>query len=106
MLNPEICEQLLLEPEPRIKLSALVELRRLIDSQSETTPSLVSCAQSPGGGQDDTQRPEAERRAAAGASLRRRGDLDEAAGGSAGTLPNSLEGTAGKRSEQRRRGVR
>ena len=102
MLSPEICEQLPLEPEPRIKLSALVDLRRLIDSQSQTTPSPTSCGQSARGGQDDAQQPKAEH-PTAGASLRRRGDLDEAAGGGAGTLPDSLEGATGKRSEQRRR---
>ena len=100
MLNRETCERLKQESEPRITVSALVELQRLIRGQPRLTPNIASCAQSPGGGQDAQQREEG--RPAAGASLRRRGDLDETARGSAGTLPNSIQRTTGKHSQGRR----
>jgi hypothetical protein len=104
MLDEEMCERLPQEAKPRIALNALAELRRLINSQSHSRLDVDDCAQSATGGKG-AQRPDSGG-ATAGAALRRRRNLDAAAGASTGTLPNSLEGTTGKRFEKPRREVR
>jgi hypothetical protein len=101
MLNPLSCERLIDEAEPRVAISALVELRQLIDSQPLIpTRDFRSCAQYPTGGQHAQQR-ESERLAAE-TSLRGRGGLGHSSGGGPGTLSKPVHPTTGKRSPQRR----
>jgi hypothetical protein len=98
MLKPEACEELEIEAKPRISMSALLDLCKLIGAQ----PSAVAfnshfCAESPTGGRD-AQRESGH--TATQAPLRRGRALDDAAPSGAGTLSNSLEGTTGKRSQE------
>jgi len=85
-----------------VSLTALIELCKLIHAQSATMAGdRRDCAKSPEGGQD--AQPRESGGAAAQTSLRRRGGLDDAARGGAGTLPLPLERNAGERSERTRK---
>jgi len=88
MLKPEACEELKLEAKPRISVSSLLSVRKLIED-----PAAHSCAESASGGQD-AQQGESDDTAAQD-SLRRRRNLEQTAPVGAGKLPKSLEGTAG-----------
>jgi integrase/recombinase XerD len=106
MLTPELCDRLSYEDRPLINITALLELRRLIDSQRiDRGFEEQCCAESASGGQDAEQQGESHR-AAAQAALRRRGDLDRASGIDAGTLPRTVAAASPKRSQQRRREAR
>ena len=102
MLNPQVCDQLKSEDQPRISVDALMDLRRLIDAQSfQNVPKDRCCAESPTGGKDAQQR-NADR-VATSAALRRRRDLERASRISARTVPNAMAPSAGQRSQSRRR---
>ena len=102
MLNPQVCDRLRNEDQPRISVAALLDLRRLIDAQSfQNARQDRSCAESPTGGKDAQQR-KADR-VATSAALRRRGDLEPASRIRARTVPNTLAPGAGQRSQSRRR---
>ena len=106
MLTPELCDRLSYEDRPRIDITALLELRRLIDAQRiDRGFEDQCCAESASGGQDAEQQGESHR-AAAQAAVRGRGDLDRASGIDAGTLPRTVAPASGKRSQQRRREAR
>ena len=102
MLQPQVCDQLVIEAEPRISIDALIELRALIDAQRlKNTSKEDCCAESPSGGQDAQQRkPE---RVATQTALRGRRDLERAPRTGAGTVPRLVAPSAGKRSQSRRR---
>ena len=102
MLAPELCDRLSYEDRPRIDITALLELRRLIDAQrvDRGFESLV-CAESASGGQDAEQQGKSHR-IAAQTAVRGRGDLDRASGIDAGTLPRTVAPTVGKRPQRRR----
>jgi len=107
MLTPELCDRLSYEDSPRIDITALLELRRLIDAQRiDRGFEGRCCAECASGGQDAEQQQGESHRAAAQAALRRRGDLDRASRIDAGTLPRTMAPAAGKRSQQRRREAR
>jgi hypothetical protein len=100
MLQPEACADLKIEAKPRIAMSALFDLCRLI----ETQPSAVAghspdCAESSAGGRD--AQPGESGHTATPALFRRRRALDESALTGAGTLSNALEGTTDERSQAR-----
>ena len=97
MLVPELCDRLSYEEKPRIGLEALIDLRRLIDSQCVADG---CCAKSASGGQD--AEPGKSHRSAAQAALRGRRDLDRASGIDTGTLPRTVAPAAGKRPQRRR----
>jgi len=99
MLKPEACEQLKVEAKPRVSLSALRDVCKLIGAQfSPVAGNSCGCAESAGGGVDAQQGESSH--TAAQASLRRRRALGQAARVGAGALPRSLEGTTGERSEE------
>ena len=99
MLKPEACEELKVEAKPRISVSALLDVCKLIGAQASTVAGdSQSCAESAGGGRDAQQGESSH--TAAQPSLRRRRALDQAARVGAGALSKSLEGTTGKRSEE------
>jgi len=103
MLIPELCDRLSYEDRPRVGITALLELRRIIDDQRmERALDGHGCAESASGGQDAEHQGESDR-AAAQAAVRGRGDLDRASGIHAGTLPRAVAPVFGKRSQQRRR---
>jgi hypothetical protein len=103
MLIPELCDRLSYEDRPRVGITALLELRRIIDDQRmERALDGHGCAESASGGQDAEHQGESDR-AAAQAAVRGRGDLDRASGIHAGTLPRAVAPAFGKRSQQRRR---
>ena len=62
MLTPELCDRLSYEDRPRIDITALLELRRLIDALrvDRGFESLV-CAESASGGQDAEQQGKSHR---------------------------------------------
>ena len=100
MLLPQVCDRLVIEAEPRISIAALIELRALIDAQSlKNTSKEDCCAESPSGGQDAQQRK--SHQLAAPAALRGRRDLDEASRTGAGTVPNLVASSPGKRRQSR-----
>lgn len=94
MLDRHLCERLPDEAKPRIATSALLVLRRLLDSQPllALVNAADGCAQSLAGGQHVAQ-PEPERLAAE-TPLRARRDLDRDARAVAGTLPKAVESSA------------
>ena len=99
MLKPEACEELKVEAKPRISVSALLDVCKLIGAQaSAVADNSQSCAESPTGGRDAQQGESSH--TAAQASLRRRRALDQAARIGAGALSKSLEGTTGERAEE------
>ena len=103
MLIPELCDRLSYEDRPGVDITALVELRRIIDDQRmDRALDGPGCAESASGGQDAEHQGESDR-AAAQAAVRGRGDLDRASGIHAGTLPRAVAPAFGKRSQQRRR---
>ena len=74
MLNPQACQHLTDQVEPRIAVEALEELRRLIDTQSlASDPDACSGAESSAGGNHAQQR--GTGLSPAGASVRRRRDV-------------------------------
>ena len=98
MLKPEACEELKVEAKPRISVSALLDVCKLIGAQaSAVADSSESCAESATGGRDAQQGESGH--TPTQAPLRRRRALDDAARSGAGTLSNSLEGTTGERSQ-------
>ena len=102
MLTPELCDRLSYEDRPRIDITALLELRRLIDAQGvDRGFENLGCAESASGGQDAEQQGKSHRTAAQTA-VRGRGDLDRASGIDAGTLPRTVAPTVGKRPQRRR----
>ena len=103
MLTPELCDRLSYEDKPRIDITALLELRRLIDAQQvDCGVEDGCCAESASGGLDAEQQQVKSDRAAAQAAVRRRGDLDRTPGADPGTLSRAVAPTAGKRSQRRR----
>jgi hypothetical protein len=99
MLKPEVCEELKVEAKPRISVSALLDVCKLIGGQaSAIADNSHSCAESATGGRDAQQRESSH--TAAQLSLRRRRGLDQAARVGAGALSKSLEGTTVERSEE------
>ena len=98
MLVPDLCDRLSYEEKPRIGLEALVDLRRLVDSQCVTDG---GCAESASGGQDAEQQ-EGSHRGAAEAAVRRRGDLGRTTGADPGELPRTLASTDEMRPRGRR----
>jgi hypothetical protein len=99
MLKPEACEELRVEAKPRISVRALLDVCKLIGSQtSASADNLRSCAECATGGRDAQQGESGH--TAAQAPLRRRRALDDAARVGAGALSKSLEGTTGERSEE------
>jgi len=102
MLTPELCDRLSYEDRPRIDITALLELRWLIDAQRvDLGFENLGCAESASGGQDAEQQGKSHRTAAQ-AAVRGRGDLDGASGIDAGTLPRTVAPTVGKRPQRRR----
>ena len=93
MLKPEDCEDLKLEAKPRISVSSLLNVRKLIVDDAAH-----GCAESASGGRD-AQKGESDDTAARD-SLRRRRTLDQTARVGAGELSKSLEGTAGECCEE------
>jgi hypothetical protein len=93
MLKPEACEELKLEAKPRISVSSLLDVCKLIGGDDAH-----GCAESATGGRDAQQGESGP--TAAQASLRRRRALDDAAGLGAGALSKSLEGTTRECSEE------
>jgi hypothetical protein len=93
MLKPEACEYLKVEAKPRISLSSLLNVRKLIVDDSAR-----GCAESASGGQDAQQGESGD--TAAQDSLRRRRALGQTARVRAGELSKSLEGTAGEYCEE------
>jgi hypothetical protein len=87
MLKPEACEDLKLEAKPRISVSSLLNVRKLIVGDAAH-----GCAESASGGRD-AQQGESDDTAARD-SLRRRRTLGQTARVGAGELSESLEGTA------------
>jgi hypothetical protein len=99
MLKPDACEELKVEAKPRISVSALLDVCKLIGAQiSAAADDSRSCAESTTGGRDAQQGESSH--TAAQASLRRQRALDQAARVGAGSLSKSLEGTTGERSEE------
>jgi hypothetical protein len=95
MLKPELCEQLNVEAKPRILVSALLDVCKLIRTQeSAVADNSHNCAESPTGGRDAQQAESGD--TPAQASFRRRRALEDAAPSGAGTLSNSVEGTTGE----------
>jgi hypothetical protein len=69
MLKPEVCEDLKVEAKPRISVSALLDVCKLIGAQpSALADNPQSCAESARGGRDAQQRESGH--TAAQASLR------------------------------------
>jgi hypothetical protein len=93
MLKPEMCEGLKLEAKPRISVSSLLNVRKLIGDNDAH-----SCAESASGGQDAQQGESSD--TAAQDSLRRRRTLEQTTRVGAGELSKSLEGTAGECCEE------
>ena len=87
MLKPEACEDLKLEAKPRISVSSLLTVRKLIVGDAAH-----GCAESASGGRDAQQGQSGD--TAAPDSLRRRRTLGQTARVGAGELSESLEGTA------------
>jgi hypothetical protein len=99
MLKPEACAELKVEAKPRISVSALLDVCKLIGAQaSAVADDSQSCAESATGGRDAQQGESSH--TAAEASVQRRRALDQAARVGAGALSKSLEGTTGERSEE------
>jgi hypothetical protein len=99
MLKPESCEGLKIEAKPRISLSALLDVCKLIGVQfSAVAGNSQSCAESATGGRDAQQGESGH--TTAQAPLRRRRALDDAAPIGSGKLSDSLEGTSGERSQE------
>jgi hypothetical protein len=94
MLKPETCDGLKLEAKPRMSLSSLFDVRRLIGGHVADR-----CAKSASGGRDAQQGESGD--TAAQDSLRRRRTLEQTTRVGAGELPKSLEGTAGECCEER-----
>jgi hypothetical protein len=92
MLKPEACEELKVEAKPRISLSALLDVHKLIGAQaSAVADNSESCAESATGGRDAQQGESSH--TPAQASLPRRRALGKAARVGPGALSKSLEGT-------------
>jgi hypothetical protein len=101
MLSQQACQHLTDQMEPLIAIDALEELRRLVDSQTLTSDrGAGGCAESSAGG-NHAQPGERESRAA-GATVRRRRDLERASRAGPGTLPKPLAPVAGKRRRAKR----
>jgi len=99
MLKPEACEELRVEAKPRISVSALLDVCKLIRTQeSAVADNSHSCAESATGGRDAQQGESGH--TAAQASFRRRRAVGHAARVGAGELSKSLEGTISERSEE------
>jgi len=99
MLKPEICAELKLEPEPRVAVSALLDVCHLIRAQPPAVAANShDCAESAAGGRDAQQRESGH--TPVQAPLRRRRALDNASPAGTGTLSSSVEGTTGERSEE------
>jgi len=99
MLKPEVCEDLKVEAKPRIFVSALLDVCKLIRTHdSAVADDSHTCAESATGGRDAQQGESGG--TATQAPLRRQRALDNTARGSAGELSKSLEGTTGERSEE------
>jgi hypothetical protein len=89
MLKPETCEDLKLEAKPRISVSSLLNVRKLIGGDEAH-----GCAESASGGQD-AQQGESDHTTAQ-ASFGKRRALGQTARVRSGALSKSLEGTAGE----------
>jgi hypothetical protein len=101
MLIPQVCDRLTIADQARISVDALINLRRLIDSQRlNKSLKAPGRAESAAGGQDG-QQPKSDRLATPPA-FRRRTDLDPASRIGAGTLSDAVAPVAGKRSQNRR----
>jgi hypothetical protein len=99
MLKPEVCQELKIEAKPRISTSALLDLCKLIGTQSSAVSGDSRlCAESETGGRD-AQQGESDH-AARQAPFRRQRALGNAARTGAGTLSNALEGTTDERSQE------
>jgi hypothetical protein len=101
MLIPQICDRLNIEDKPRLSIDALIDLRRLINSQFLNNGlKAPDRAESPAGGQDAQQQKSG--RLAAPAALRGRTDLDRASRIGARTMSDAVAPVARKRSQKRR----
>ena len=101
MLIPETCDRLTIEDKPRIRIDALIALRRLIDSQClNNSLQAAGHAESPTGGHDGQQQKSS--RSVAPAALRGRTDLDRASRIDTGTMSHAVAPVAGKRAQNRR----
>ena len=106
MLDPQLCERLPDEAAPRVAASALLALRRLLDSQPLlASPRVVrGCAKSLPGGQHVPQ-PEPQRLAAE-TPLRAKRDPDRDSRAIAGTLSDAAKPTAQERARKRAKETR
>jgi hypothetical protein len=99
MLKPEACEALKVEAKPRISVSALLDVCKLIRTQpSAVDGNSQDCAESATGGRN-AQTGESDHTATQ-PSVRRQRAVDKAARSGAGQLSKSLERTTGERSEE------
>jgi hypothetical protein len=99
MLKPEACEELKVEAKPRISVSVLLDVCKLIRTdESAVADNSHTCAESATGGRDAQQGQSGD--TAAQASFRRRRALDNVARGGAGALSKSLEGAIGECCEE------
>ena len=96
MLSPHVCQHLTDQVEPRIAIEALEELRRLIDTQTLLADrDVCNCAESSAGGNHAQQR--GRELPAAGASVRRRRDVERASRAGTGKLSKPLAPVTDKR---------
>jgi hypothetical protein len=97
MLNPQVCQYLTDQPEARIAIEALAELRNLVDSQTFTSDRLTSGRAESSAGGNHAQQQKAKRRAVA-TPVRGLRNLGRASRAGAGTLSQPLAPVADKRS--------
>ena len=96
MLSPQACQHLTDQAEPRIAIEALEELRRLIDAQTLVFDrDAGSGAESSAGGNHAQQR--GTGLSPAGASVRRRRDVERTPRAGTGKLSKPLAPVAGER---------
>jgi len=101
MLNPQACQHLTDQAEPRIAVEALEELRRLIDAQTLVFGrDAGSGAESSAGGSHAQQR--GTGLSPAGASVRRRRDVERTPRTRTGKLSKPLAPVAGERPSAQR----
>jgi len=99
MLVPDLCDRLSYEEKPRIGLEALVDLRRLVDSQCVDGWRLCRiCNQEV----KMQKQQEGSHRVAAEAAVRRRGDFGPNYRSRPGELPRTLASTDEMRPRGRR----
>ena len=101
MLDPLACQQLTDEVRPRISVSALRDLRALVDSQPLAAVALASSRGTvpPIGGED--ARPDGTSTAPANAGLRRSRPVAEALGPGSTPVPDPLRTTAARGAARR-----